>query len=249
MKRKLSFKFGKIRLLETGHKPASYNMALDQALMSTVQNSIPVLRLYGWQPAAVSIGYFQSLEEEVDVKKCKELEIDIVRRITGGGAVLHEHELTYSFITKNYPANIMESYELICEPVVISLRNLGFDAKFSPLNDIIVNNKKVSGNAQTRRENILLQHGTILLEVDVDKMFSLLKVPSEKIKDKIIQDVKARVMGLKRTFDEVASELQKAFSQKFEAEIFKDEIKTDEEIEAKIMQKRKYASADWIYKR
>jgi lipoate-protein ligase A len=87
------------------------------------------------------------------------------------------------------------------------------------------------------------------LEVDVDKMFSLLKVPSEKIKDKIIQDAKARVMGLKRTFDEVASELQKAFSQKFEAETFKDEIKTDEEIEAKIMQKGKYASADWIYKR
>jgi lipoate---protein ligase len=239
----------KIRLLETEHRSAYYNMALDQALMSTVGDSIPILRIYGWKPCAVSIGYFQSLKEEVDIKKCKKLGIDVVRRITGGGAVLHEHELTYSFITKRYPANIMESYELICEPVVMCLRNLGFNAQFSPLNDIDVDNKKVSGNAQTRRNNILLQHGTILLDVDVDKMFSVLNVPSEKMKDKVIQDVKARVMGLKKTFDEVASGLQESFGRKFGAEIFRDDIKTDEEIEAKIFQKYKYSSDDWNYKR
>ena len=95
--------FSKIRLLETGHKSASYNMALDQVLMSNVEDSIPILRLYGWKPAAVSIGYFQNLEDEVDVRTCKNLGIDVVRRMTGGGAVLHEYELTYSFITKKYP--------------------------------------------------------------------------------------------------------------------------------------------------
>lgn len=242
-------KFNKIRLLETGHKSAFYNMALDQALMSNVKDSIPVLRLYGWKPAAVSIGYFQSLEEEVNVRNCNNLGIDIVRRMTGGGAVLHEHELTYSFITKKYPTNIMESYELICEPVIMCLKDLGFDAKFSPLNDIIVDNKKVSGTAQTRKQDILLQHGTILLDVDVNKMFSVLKVPSEKMKDKIIQDVKARVGGLNKTFDEVAIGLKKSFSQKFGIGIFKDNVKTDEEIEAKIMQKHKYCSYEWNYKR
>ena len=217
--------------------------------MTTAEDSVPVLRLYGWKPSAVSIGYFQSLEEEVDVKKCKKAGIDVVRRLTGGGAVLHEHELTYSFITKIYPTNIMESYRLICEPVVMCLKNLGLDAKFSPLNDIIVGDKKVSGNAQTRRKNTLLQHGTILLDVDVEKMFSVLKVPSEKIKDKMIQDVKARVMGLKKTYDEVAQGLQDSFSQKFESEVFKDDIKTDEEIEARILAKYKYGSDEWNYKR
>src|ERR687898_3678066 len=239
----------KIRLLETEHRSAYYNMALDQALMSTVGDSIPILRIYGWKPCAVSIGYFQSLKEEVDIKKCKKLGIDVVKRITGGGAVLHEHELTYSFITKGYPANIMESYELICEPVVMCLRNLGFNAQFSPLNDIDVDNKKVSGNAQTRKNNILLQHGTILLDVDVDKMFSVLKVPSEKIKDKIIQDVKERVMGLKVSYDEVANKLWRSFGQKFQAEVFKDDVKSDESIEAKIMQKYKYSTYEWNYKR
>ena len=224
-------------------------MGLDQTLMSTVEDFIPILRLYGWKPSAVSIGYFQSLEQEVNVKKCKELGIDVVRRITGGGAVLHENELTYSFITKIYPANIIESYRSICEPVVTCLYDLGFDAKFSPLNDITVENKKVSGNAQTRRNNVLLQHGTILLDVNVDKMFSVLKVPSEKIKDKVIQDVKERVMGLKVSYDEVANKLWRSFGQKFQAEVFKDDVKSDESIEAKIMQKYKYSTYEWNYKR
>jgi lipoate-protein ligase A len=137
-------------------------MGLDQASMSTVDDFIPVLRLYGWKPSAVSIGYVQSLEQEVDIKKCEDLGIDVVRSITGGGAVMHEQEITYSFITKIFPANIRESYMVICEPVVMCLKGLGFDSKFSPLNDITVKNKKVSGNAQTRKDNVLLQHGTIL---------------------------------------------------------------------------------------
>jgi lipoate---protein ligase len=242
-------KFSKIRLLETGQEPGPWNMALDQVLMSKVDDSTPVLRLYGWKPAAVSIGYFQSIEQEVDIKKCGDLGIDVVRRITGGGAVLHEQEVTYSFITKIFPANIRESYKVICEPVVMCLKSLGFDAKFSPLNDITVKNKKVSGNAQTRRENVLLQHGTILLDLDVDKMFSVLKVPSEKIKDKAIQDVKERVMGLKIGFDEVANRLWQSFGQSFRAEVFRDNVKTDEIIEAKIMQNCKYGTYEWNYKR
>ena len=224
-------------------------MSLDQALMSTVDDSIPVLRLYGWKPPAVSIGYFQSLEQEVDVKKCEDLGIDVVRRITGGGAVLHEQELTYSFITKIFPNSIKESYKIICEPVVMCLNNLGFDAEFSPLNDITVKNKKVSGNAQTRRNNVLLQHGTILLDINIDKMFSVLKVPSEKIKDKTIQDAKERVMGLKRSFHEVASMLWQSFGQSFHAQVFRDSVKTDEFIEAEIMKKFKYRTHDWNYRR
>jgi lipoate-protein ligase A len=245
----LGLKFNKIRLLETGQEPGPWNMALDQALMSKVDDFIPVLRLYGWKPSAVSIGYFQSLEQEVDLKKCKDLGIDVVRRMTGGGAVLHDNEVTYSFITKIFPTNIGESYRFICEPVVRCLKDLGFEAKFSPLNDITVNNKKVSGNAQTRRNSVLLQHGTILLDLDIDKMFSVLKVPSEKIKDKAIQDVKERVVGLKMGFDEVAIQLWQSFGCSFQAEVFRDNLKTDEIVEAKILEKYKYCTYGWNHRR
>jgi lipoate-protein ligase A len=243
----MSFKFSKIRTLETGYNSGPWNMALDEVLMNCINccHNMPILRIYGWHPPTVSIGYFQSMDEEVDIKRCRQIGIDVVRRITGGGAVLHESELTYSFVTNVYPKNIMESYNLICEPIVMCINKLGFNAKFAPLNDIIVNGKKVSGNAQTRKKDTLLQHGTIILNVNVEKMFSVLKVPSEKVKDKMIEDVKGRVRGLNKTFEQVAYNLKESFSEKFGAEIIVDDLTIKEEESTKKLVKEKYTSDQW----
>jgi lipoate-protein ligase A len=248
-KNAMSFKCRKIRILESGCNSGPWNMALDEVLMGSANYDIPILRLYGWRPPAVSIGYFQSIDEEVDVKKCKQMGIDVIRRVTGGGAVLHESELTYSFITKVYPKNIMESYKLICDPVVMCINKLGFNAKFAPLNDITIDNKKVSGHAQTRKKNTLLQHGTILLDINVEKMFSVLKIPSEKIKDKMIKDVKARVIGLNKTFEQVAYELKGSFSEKFLAEIIVDNLTIEEIENTKKLANEKYTSDSWNWKK
>ena len=244
----MNFNFSEIRVLETRYGTAAWNMALDEVLMNGVTD-IPVLRLYGWKPIAVSIGYFQSIEEEVDIQKCNHKGIDVVRRISGGGAVLHDSELTYSFITRKYTENILESYKLICDPIVACINKLGFDARFVPLNDIVVNGKKLSGNAQTRKKGILLQHGTILLDVNVEKMFSVLRIPSEKIRDKMISDVKERVMGLNKTFEEVAFALKESFSEKFDARLIVDEITIEEEENTKNLVKEKYATDEWNWKR
>ncbi len=241
--------FSKIRVLETGYNTAALNMALDEALMESL-GDVPVLRIYGWRPSAVSVGYFQSIKEEVDLEKCRQLGIDIVRRVTGGGAVLHESELTYSFITRQYPQNIMESYRWICDAVVMSINKLGFSASFAPLNDIIVNGRKVSGNAQTRKKGVLLQHGTILLSVDVDKMFSVLKVPYEKLKDKIIKDVKERVTGLPdTTFDSMASSLKTSFGEKFDATLVAESVSSQESSRAEWLSEHKYSSEAWNMER
>lgn len=242
-------KFSKIRVLETGYNTAALNMAIDEALIENIGDA-PILRIYGWRPAAVSIGYFQSIREEVDLEKCSKIGVDVVRRLTGGGAVLHETELTYSFITKQYPQNIMESYRWICETIVISIKRLGFDASFVPLNDIVVKGKKVSGSAQTRRKGVLLQHGTLLLGVDVDKMFCVLKVPSEKFKDKIIKDVKERVTSLAgTTFEEMASSLKTSFATKFDAKLLADTMSTEEINHANWLAERKYNSREWNRRR
>ena len=87
--------------------------------------------------------------------------------------MLHDNQVTYSFITKIFPAHFRESCKVIYEPVVRCLKHLGFDTKFSPLDNITVNNKKVSGYAQTRRNNVLLQHRTILLGIDLDRMLEM----------------------------------------------------------------------------
>jgi len=164
--------------------------------------------------------------DEVDVNKCKELGVDVIRRRTGGGSVYHDNkgEITYSVIAKDdlFPKGITESYHIICDWIVKSLANLNIQSVFKPINDIIVGNKKISGNAQTRRNKVLLQHGTILYDVDVDKMFSLLKVPDEKIKDKMIAAVKERVTCIldfvKVTQDETYEALVKGFTSEKEWE-------------------------------
>ena len=244
-----TIRYDKIRTLETGYNPAATNMSIDEALMETV-GEVPILRIYGWRPAAVSIGYFQSMNEEINSAKCREIGVDVVRRLTGGGAVLHEFELTYSFISREYPKNIMESYRWICDAIVMSINRLGFDANFVPLNDIVIADKKVSGNAQTRRNGVLLQHGTILLGVDVNKMFSVLKVPSEKLRDKIIKDVKERVTSLAgTTFDDMATSLKISFAAKFESKLITDALSTKEISRARWLANRKYSSEEWNLRR
>lgn len=238
----------KIRLLKTGTHNAAWNMALDEAMMQIAAESkiwVPSLRLYSWSPPAVSIGYFQSLQEEIDLDACKKHSVEVVRRLTGGGAVFHDSELTYSFITKEFPKGIHDSYHLICGAIIEGLKTIGIEGQFIPINDLIVGGKKFSGNAQTRKKGVLLQHGTILLKVDVDKMFELLKVPNEKLKGKLISDVKQRVTSLDKSFEEVEGALEKGFAQKFNAALEPSSISEEETAKCNTLLP-KYSSMEWI---
>ncbi len=240
----------KIRLLKTGAHSAAWNMALDEAMMHIAAENpvwIPSLRLYSWKPSAVSIGYFQSLNEEIDLDACKRHGVDVVRRLTGGGAVFHDVELTYSFITKEYPNGIHDSYHLICGAIVEGLKTIGIESQFIPINDLLVNGKKFSGNAQTRKKGVLLQHGTIILKLDVDKMFELLKVPNEKLKGKLISDVKQRVTALDKTSEDVESALEKGFATSFNAKLEQSEL-TEEELRKCSELTSKYSSMEWVGK-
>ncbi len=242
----IKIKFKKIRILETGNNVGSWNMAVDEFLLYNCKE--PILRIYGWSRPCISIGYFQNIDE-VDFKKCNDMNVDVVRRITGGGAVFHDIELTYSFVTKNFPQSIMESYKEISEVIIQALKNLGLDAKFSPLNDVTVDGKKVCGNAQTRKNSTLLQHGTVLLEVDVEKMFSLLNVPIEKISDKKISDVKNRVAGISKTFDQVSDALKSSVRDVFECELVPFKLNQEDLESCQKLMDEKFSSKNWTFRR
>lgn len=190
------------RMIPFQYFNAFTNMALDEAIMEGIRNgtSQPTIRFYGWEPSAVSIGVFQGVRNEVNLENTKKNGVDVVRRLTGGGAVYHDRlgEVTYSLIAPLdfFPTNIIESYRVICDDIVFALQQLGINATFAPINDILVNEQKISGNAQTRRNGILLQHGTILYSVDVETMFSLLNVSDQKISDKLIKSVQKRVTSV-----------------------------------------------------
>ncbi|HUS99167.1 MAG TPA: biotin/lipoate A/B protein ligase family protein [Candidatus Thermoplasmatota archaeon] len=249
------------RLLQTGSGTAFTNMAVDQAvLVVNSQGKVPpTVRFYGWAPPAISIGYFQSLVDEVDIGACERLGVNYVRRITGGGAVFHENELTYSIVVPEshpeVPKNILKSYARICGAVMKGLRQLGVESEYAPINDIISNGQKISGNAQTRKVETVLQHGTVLMDVDVDKMFSLLKVPNEKIKDKLIADVKQRVtsirniLGKEIRFKEVAEAMKMGFEREFRIELIEGKLSKEEMALAKKFEKECFSIKDWNYRR
>ena len=254
------------RVLLTDHLTAAENMAIDEAVLNEVAagRSLPTLRLYGWAPPAISIGYFQSMEEEVDVSTCRAHGVDVVRRITGGGAVFHDKEITYSIHIPEslnlVPRGILESYQAICEGILKGLTHLGFSGTFAPLNDIVIspNGKpqKISGNAQTRTKGVILQHGTILLEVDVEMMFSLLKVPIEKMKGKLIADIKERVTSLSAArernvpFEEARDAFLKGFVEALSVMTFTlGKLSSAEEKLAQQFKKEKYGADAWNLKR
>ncbi len=251
----------KIRLLQTGFNSAYLNMAIDEAVLIHIQDrkSISTLRFYGWKPSAISIGYFQSLVDEINLLKCRELGVDYIRRITGGGAVFHEAEVTYSLIAPVggdfIPQDILESYRKICAGIIEGLKIFKIKTQFVPLNDINIGQQKISGNAQTRKKGVLLQHGTILLDVDVDKMFSILQVPDEKIKDKLIKDVKERVtsisslIGQKVTFQEVEKALIRGFKKALNLDYYDQGLIKSELELTKDLVKTKYKSEKWNRKR
>ncbi|MFB6110201.1 MAG: biotin/lipoate A/B protein ligase family protein [Halodesulfurarchaeum sp.] len=244
------------RLIPRGQFDAATNMAIDETLQEEIADGAdPVIRFYRWEPAAVSIGYFQSLEREVDVEACEEAGIDYVRRRTGGGAVYHDPagELTYSVIApaETYPADIEASYREICGRVIDGFDRLGIDAAFAPINDIELDGRKLSGNAQTRRDGVLLQHGTILYDLEPEKMFTALSVDAEKLSDKATEAARDRVATVRSVTDASMDELREAMIEAFTAgrDYRVDEYREAELDRAETLAEEKYRTEDWNFER
>ncbi|RLG99221.1 lipoate--protein ligase family protein [Candidatus Bathyarchaeota archaeon] len=252
-----------VRLLKLETYNAYMNMAIDEAIarLRSKDRTVDTLRFYRWKPSAVSVGYFQNTAEEVDLDECRRLNVDVVRRMTGGGAVYHDYngEITYSIIVKEdslgIPRDILKSYEVICGGIVLGLRNLGLDAEFKPVNDIQVGGKKISGNAQTRRWGTVLQHGTVLVDADIKTMFRVLKVGKEKISDKLIKAVEERVttinrvLGKKIGFTEVYEALKGGFEKALNIRLHEGELTEEEKDLSRELYEKKYTRREWNLER
>jgi len=243
-----------LNIINTGFNSASFNFACDEAILKWVQKTkTPVLRFYGFAPTACTIGYFQGMKLELDLNFAKNNNIECVRRLTGGGAVMHDqNQFTYSLIIPEnlVPTNIQESYEYICKPIMSALNQIGLNPEFAPLNDIILNGQKISGNAQTRKGGVVLQHGTLLLDVDVDTMFRVLLVPDEKLRDKLVASVKKRVTGINQhlsksiDFDDLVSLFEDHFVKLFSVKTINKIDLSDLELDLEEY-KLKYQSDEW----
>ncbi|KIY21138.1 lipoate--protein ligase family protein [Mesobacillus subterraneus] len=272
------------RFIDSGDNSPSFNMALDEALLEWhgAGKIPPVVRFYGWNPATLSIGYFQRIEREIDMDAVQQLGLGFVRRPTGGRGVLHEHELTYSVIvTEDYPdmpKTVTEAYRVISEGILQGFQNLGLEAYFAgpktsaekealknPRSavcfdapswyELVVEGRKVAGSAQTRQKGVILQHGSILLDLDEDKLFSLFKYPNDKVKERMQRAFKSKAVAINQISSRKIEleEAKKAFKEGFEAGL---RIKLDpytlseEELDyVNALAKNKYESEDWNFKR
>lgn len=258
----------KCRFIDTGFNAAYTNMAIDEAILHFCK--IPTLRVYAWKPSAISIGYSQNAAEEVNIERCRENNINIVRRITGGKAVLHEKEVTYSFMAPEnaglLPRSITESYRTIATALIIALREIGIGAKikkqpckaatplcFNSMNwyELIVNNKKISGSAQRRVNGRVLQHGSLLIDFNYEKNLELFNL-CDGFDD--IKNLKMRItsikneLGMKISYKRLAEAIRHGFRKNFSFDAFNGKLDDAEMKLAKLLEKEKYSREEWNFK-
>lgn len=192
------------QLIHEGPQVPALHMALDEIITDDVAagRRSPTLRIWEWASPAVVIGRFQSLRNEVDLDGAARHGIEVVRRITGGGAMFIEpgNTITYSLSAPESLVNGMsfqQAYAFMDAWVLEALRTLGIEAWYQPLNDIASKAGKIAGAAQMRRGKAVLHHVTMAYDIDADKMLDVLRIGREKLSDKATQSANKRVDPLR----------------------------------------------------
>jgi lipoate-protein ligase A len=247
---------------------AAENMAIDEAVFRQNRREAlpPTLRFFGWQPPAVSLGYFQKTSRDIDVETCRREGIDIVRRPTGGKAVLHEHEMTYSLVAAiDHPlftGDILGTYRIISACIVEALKRLGLtpemvsegrSAAGTPLEaycfaapskyELLVGGRKICGSAQVRGGGAFLQHGSLLIDVDPIRAAAVMRVPAAGISGSTttLLEQLGRVIGA----NELARVLRGAFEDTLGITLAEDGLTAAEEALKERLLAEKYGTDRW----
>jgi lipoate-protein ligase A len=271
------------RLISTGSLSPAENMAVDEAILIAHSKGLvpPTVRFFGWNPPTLSIGYFQKIAD-VDFDSLRQKGLGFVRRPTGGRAVLHDRELTYSIVVSEshpqMPSSVNESYRVLSMGLVEGFRQLGLSAdmvslatedekrKYESLGsaacfdspswyELVVEGKKVTGSAQMRQLGVILQHGSILLDLDVDLLFSVLRFSSEKLRERMRNGFLEKAVSIKQitgrdlTFQEAETAFWRGFEKGLRVRLEPSELTAEERQLAKELVDTKYGAADWNEKR
>ncbi len=251
-------------------------MAIDEAIFreTITGKKKPTIRFYGWHPAAVSIGYFQDPQNEVNLAQCSNMGVDVVRRLTGGKAVYHEDEITYSVVAgvqeKSFSTDISGTYEVISNCLVQGLSYLGIEANLAPVgriaknneleaccfavpsrNELLVSGRKICGSAQMRTKGGFLQHGSLLLKFNPVKALSVV-LPFSK--PEYLPKLSNSVSGINEVIlkavetNEICNALKKGFTEVLGIELAEESM-TYPETTLKNELIKKYKDLNWKTKK
>jgi lipoyl(octanoyl) transferase len=272
------------RFIVTEAMPPAMNMAVDEAILQLHSEGKvpPTVRFYTWNPATLSIGYFQKAAKEINLEALRERGLGFVRRPTGGRAVLHDQELTYSVVVSEshpkMPSGVTEAYKVISMGLLHGFQRLGLHAEMVSLAteeekekysspgssacfdspswyELVVEGKKVAGSAQTRQKGVILQHGSILLEMDVELLFSLLNFPSERVKQRMMESFRQKAVTINEVsprpigLQEAVEAFRDGFASGLEVELVPGELTAEELALADELVRTRYASDEWNFRR
>jgi lipoate-protein ligase A len=263
------------RLILNTPAHGDWNMAVDEAILESVSSGsvLPTLRLYGWKPACLSLGFSQSIQD-VDQERLAEFGWGLVRRMTGGRAILHTNELTYSVIASSHEAlvagTLLESYNRIAQGLLKALRNLDLPVEineFKPgLNssaagpvcfevpsayEITIHGKKLIGSAQARRKQGVLQHGSLPLYGDLGRITQVLNFMDESERQNAQKRLLERattvenVLSRNVTLEEAAQAFVRAFTDELHLDFVQGDLSKSEQDRAFELVDTKYSKWDW----
>ncbi len=264
------------RLLVTPAASGAWNMAVDEAILMAVgsDNAAPTLRLYAWEPPCLSIGYAQQISD-VDLTRLHARGWDLVRRPTGGRAILHTDELTYAVIGQHseprLAGGVLESYQVLATALLEALQQLSIPAESEshadssssstshgavcfevPSNyEITVGGKKLLGSAQARRREGILQHGTLPLYGDLRRIVDVLDYPDQQQRSSAAGRLLDRAttvetaLGYLPKWETVAQAFIAAFEGKLNLRLEPGELSAFEHAQAGEIMTEKYANQQW----
>lgn len=265
------------RYLSFDRYESAENMAIDEAIMKENQrqgnNVCPTLRLYGWKTPSISLGYFQNVATEVNIGFCKQNNIPIIRRPTGGKAVFHYDDLTYAVIAQEdnglFPAGLLGTYKVISRCIAVGLEKLGvrvdmlqegrssesadlsaFCFSVPSQYELLVDKRKICGSAQIRSKGVFLQHGSLLMNFDPIQTCRALITSDRSIADEAAE-LQRRVTSLYEyadrsySYQDVCGMLKHAFEESLGIRLVDGVLTKEEEMLKEQLLESKYRETWW----
>lgn len=264
------------RLLKTAPASGAWNMAVDEAILEHIYRgeSQATLRLYGWKPACLSLGHAQSFKD-VDTERLQAMGWEVVRRPTGGRAILHTDELTYSVAGSAEEAilagGVLESYNRLAEALLYAVHELGLAVEMKAHDDnppitggnnpvcfevpstyeITVNGKKLIGSAQARKKEGVLQHGSLPLRGDLSRICQVLVFEDERAREIAAQRLLSRattvetMLGSEKSWETAAAAMVRGFESRLGIVFEAGELSRSEQERAEVLVQEKYANKTW----